>query len=191
VDWGYTNPSAAVVVGLDGDRRAWQLAEFYQQRASLTDTLLPAILDLTRRYQVRVWYCGPDEPEHILALDTALQCAGLPCRARPGDNAVMAGIQTVASRLARRTDGTRGLYVNPACIHTIAEYGAYQYATSLTGGGQRDPSEQPLKQNDHLMDATHYALHTELGQAARAEAYLVGMVDLAHHPELLHREGGG
>ncbi|HEX9058520.1 MAG TPA: phage terminase large subunit [Ktedonobacterales bacterium] len=173
VDWGYTNPAAALVFGLDGDRRAWQLAEFYQRRAGLGDVLLPAILELTRTHHVEVWYCGPDEPEHIDALNAALAREGLPCQARPADNAVVSGIQTVTGLLARRLDGTRGLYVNPACTATITEYGVYQYATAASG--KRDPGEHPLKQTDHAMDATRYALHTELGGAGRAEAYLADL----------------
>ncbi|MEO7002245.1 MAG: terminase family protein [Ktedonobacterales bacterium] len=176
VDWGYTNPSAAVVFGLDGDGRAWQLDEFYQRRASLEETLLPALLDLTRRYQVSVWYCGPDEPEHIVALSAALAREGLPARALRADNSVRAGIQTVTGLLALRADGTRGLSVAPRCINTIAEYESYQYATAANGQNvRRDPSEQPLKQHDHALDATRYALHTALGQARATNAYLAGL----------------
>ena len=170
VDWGYTNPAAAVLFGLDGDERAWQLDEFYQRRAGLEETLLPALLDLTRRYDVRRWYCGPDEPEHIVALNAALVREGLAASAQPADNAVRAGIQTVTGLLARREDGTRGLYVAPRCAHTIAEYGSYQYATGADG--RRDPSEQPLKQHDHALDATRYALHTALSRGRATRAYL-------------------
>lgn len=155
VDWGYTNPSAALVFGVDGDGRAWQLDEFYQRRAGLEATLLPALLDLTRRYGVGAWYCGPDEPEHIAALAAALAREGLPTQALRADNAVQAGIQTVAGLLAPRGDGSRGLYVAPGCLHTIAEYASYQYASAASGAApaRRDASEQPLKQNDHAMDA--------------------------------------
>jgi phage terminase large subunit-like protein len=177
IDWGYTNPAAALVFGLDGDHRAWQLAEFYQRRASLTDVLLPAILDLTRRWDVRTWYCGPDEPEHIAVLDAALVGTGLPARALPAENRVAPGIQTVAGLLALRGDGSRGLYVSPSCERTIAEYGTYRYADALPNG-RRDPSEQPLKQNDHALDATRYALHTELGRGAHADAYLANMTGM-------------
>jgi len=181
VDWGYTNPTAGLVFGVDGDGRAWQLDEFYQRRAGLEATVIPALLDLTRRYGVQTWYCGPDEPEHIEALAAALARAGAPTQALRADNAVQAGIQTVAGLLALRGDGARGLYVAPGCVHTIAEYASYQYATATPGApgqgsaGRRDTSEQPLKQNDHALDATRYALHTALGRAHRVEAYLAGL----------------
>ncbi|HLY29536.1 MAG TPA: Hint domain-containing protein, partial [Ktedonobacterales bacterium] len=152
VDWGYTNPAAALVFGLDGDGRAWQLAEWYQRRAGLETTLLPALLDLTRRYGVSAWYCGPDEPEHIEALSAALARERLSARATKADNAVRAGIQTITGLLALRSDGTRGLYVAPGCVNTIAEYESYRYADAPSGGA-RDASEQPLKQNDHCFGA--------------------------------------
>lgn len=180
VDWGFTNPSAAPVFGLDGDGRAWQLDEFYQRRAPLEETLLPAILDLTRRYGVTRWYCGPDEPEHISALSAALAAAGLGAVALKGDNAIRPGIQTITALLARRADGTRGLHVAPRCVNTITEYGSYQYP--VTGDGSMPDHSQrpgagevPLKRNDHSLDATRYALHTHLTQSRAADAYLAAL----------------
>ena len=182
IDWGYHNPVAAVVFGLDGDGRAWQRDEYYQARIGLDDVVIPALLDLTRRYGVAVWHCGPDEPEHIEKLDAALAREGLACRADRANNAVVPGIQTVTRLLARRADGTHGLYVDPQCACTIAEYGAYQYEpaerAARTG---RDPAERPIKRNDHALDATRYALHTELGQQAQSEAYLARLVRQRAH----------
>jgi len=158
--------------------RQAQIDEFYQRRASLEETVLPALLDLTRRYGVQTWYCGPDEPEHIVALAAALAREGLPTRALRADNSVRAGIQTVTALLALRPDGTRGLYVAPRCVNTIAEYASYQYATPDAPTGQnarRDPSEQPLKQHDHALDATRYALHTALGQSRATNAWLAAL----------------
>jgi hypothetical protein len=182
VDWGYTNPTAAVVFGLDGDGRAHQLDEWYQRRAPLDAVVLPALCDLTRRHGVSVWHCGPDEPEHIAALQAALQAAlireGLPCRALPANDAVRPGIQTVTRLLARREDGTFGLTVAPRCMHTIAEYQSYQYETPASGsigrarGEVKAVSELPMKQNDHALDATRYALHTALGQPMTTRSYL-------------------
>src|SRR6185437_7622048 len=91
VDWGYANPTAACVFGLDGDDRAWQLDEYYQRRAPLDAVVLPALVDLSQRYGVQTWYCGPDEPEHIAALQTALLRAGVSCRALPAEDAVRPG----------------------------------------------------------------------------------------------------
>ena len=188
IDWGYTNPTAAVIFGLDGDDRAWQLDEWYQRRAPLDAVVLPALVDLSKRYHIEAWYCGPDEPEHIAALQTALARAGLSSRALPAEDAVRPGIQTVTRLLGRRGDGTRGLYVAPRCVHTIAEYGMYQYlsdALAASASGSPPPlgeglgvrsgaeaSELPLKQYDHAMDASRYALHTALGRSRATDAWV-------------------
>jgi hypothetical protein len=183
VDWGYTNPSAALVFARDGDGSYWQIAEFYQRRASLEQTLLPELVALTRAHAVEEWFCGPDEPEHIEALRLALSHAGLHTQVTRADNAVRAGIQTVTALLARRADdGRHGLYLAPWLTHTLAEYDQYRYATGAPSG--RDPAEQPLKQNDHALDATRYALHTELARqraATRTDGWLAD----------LKRRGGG
>jgi phage terminase large subunit-like protein len=194
IDWGYTNPAAAVVFGLDGDRRAWQLTEFYERRASLTERIVPRIVELTRGYGVDVWWCDSEDPEAIATLNGAFGREGLQTRARPvkkGPGSVRAGIQTVTGLLAMRGDGTRGLYVDPGCIHTIAEYGSYQYADrgfgegggggGVGGGGmgtERDTREEPVKQGDHAMSATRYVLHSELGAggAAATDAYLAALL---------------
>lgn len=103
-----------------------------------------------------------------------------------GAGSVRAGIQTVTSLLALREDGTRGLYVDPRCVNLIAEFESYAYATAERS--KRDPAEEPVKQSDHLMDATRYALHSELGQQTATEAYLAGMQRLVK-PEIKPQEG--
>ncbi|HEY7092055.1 MAG TPA: phage terminase large subunit [Ktedonobacterales bacterium] len=175
VDWGYTNPTAAAIFGIDQDERAWQLDEYYQRRAPLDAVVIPALLDLTRRYNVRLWRCGPDEPEHIRALDHALAEAKLPCRAFPAANAVRPGIQTITRLLAKREDGTRGLYISPRCVHTLAEYASYQYDSAPIPTGRAGAPllpEQPLKQNDHLMDSTRYILYSTFGHGRSAQPWL-------------------
>jgi hypothetical protein len=113
-------------------------------------------------------------------LQTALVRAGLSCRALPAEDAVRPGIQTVTRLLGRRGDGTRGLYVAPCCIHTIAEYGMYQYAQEPASGPNTVPlggpagyvTELPLKQYDHSMDASRYALYTALGRSRATDAWV-------------------
>jgi hypothetical protein len=179
VDWGYTNPAVALVGGIDGDERLWALDEWAKRRASLEGEVIPAIVGLTRRYGVSVWYCDAEDPEAIAKLDAALVSAdlgGAPtgvCRAAPvkkGPGSVRAGIQTVTRLLALRGDGARGLYVAPQCVLLIAEMGQYSYMTASER--QREPSEEPVKQNDHSLDALRYIAHSELGQATTTDAYL-------------------
>jgi phage terminase large subunit len=122
---------------------------------------------------VGVWYVDSKDPEAIDRTNQALAKQGLACRVRPavkGAGSVRAGIQTVTAALALRSDGTQGLYVDPKCVNLIAEFGSYQYATA--DRAKRDPSEEPLKQRDHALDAMRYALQSELAGVAKTEAYL-------------------
>jgi phage terminase large subunit-like protein len=181
VDWGYTNPAVALVGGIDGDDRLWLLDEWAKRRASLEGEIIPAILGLTRQYGARLWYCDAEDPEAIARLDAALVSANLACRAvavKKGPGSVRAGIQTVTRLLALRGDGTRGLYVDPRCALLIAEMGQYAYATASEK--QRDPAEEPIKQNDHALDALRYLAHSELGQARTTDAYLAELERALH-----------
>jgi hypothetical protein len=76
--------------------------------------------------------------------------------------------------LAVRGDGLPGLLVDRSCVNTIAEYGMYRYPVPAAEGVtlKRDPRDEPVKLADHAMDATRYALHGELGEAVKTEAYL-------------------
>jgi hypothetical protein len=50
------------------------------------------------------------------------------------------------------------------------------FTQHVTGGCARaDARDEPVKLADHEMDAMRYALHGELGGAARTEAYLAAM----------------
>jgi hypothetical protein len=66
--------------------------------------------------------------------------------------------------------------VDPCCLSTVAQDGVYGYPAVQEGSTlKRDPRDEPVKLADHAMDATRYALHGELGEAARTEAYLAAM----------------
>ena len=108
MNWGDTTPTA--VLGIDQDERAWRLDEFYQRRAPLDAVIIPTLLELTRKYNARLWRRGPDEPEHIRALGQALAEARLPCRAFPAANSVRPGIQIITRLLSKRADGSITVY---------------------------------------------------------------------------------
>ena len=60
----------------------------------------------------------------------------------------------VVRRLIRTAEGDVGLRVHPRCKHFIAEMSdLYQYPE---GTGGKDPSELPVKQDDHGPDALRY-----------------------------------
>jgi hypothetical protein len=73
----------------------------------------------------------------------------------------------------------------------LAKCATYSYATApgepsspAAPDGARDPSEESIKQNDHCLDATRYALHTALARERRVAGYLA---DLARRADRAHQ----
>ena len=63
------------------------------------------------------------------------------------------GLQAVKNRLVVQGDGRPRLTVSADCVYTIAEFESYQWAENRQG-----MKDQPVKANDHCMDALRYAV---------------------------------
>lgn len=170
VDWGFKNPAVALPLYIDHDDRAFVVDEYYQRGVGLTgasqtvgeDGLSKAILDFTKQYSIDLWYCGPDEPEHILALNAMFGKHGMKAKAVAANDEIVPGIETVRRQMAMRKDDTVGLKLSAKCAFTKAEFQTYQYADAKEG--QRDPQDKPIKRSDHALDALRYACHSALGR---------------------------
>lgn len=147
VDWGYTNPGVMVIFGVDGDGRMWGLHEEYRRQRRIEEWANVAA-ELRDTYRVTRWFCDPSEPSYIRALVEA------GCKAEAADNRVTAGIQAVKNRLVRRGDGRARLVLSPDFVQAAAEFEQYQWR-GQRGGGFAD---EPVKANDHVMDAIRYAV---------------------------------
>ena len=136
VDLGWTNPSAVVALAFDGDDRAYILDEFYQNRVQ------PEVLISECKLMVEQWgngpfYCDRSEPQTI----DAFRKAGL--NARPDVSKRDDGIHELGGRFKVQADGKPRIYVHKACVNWIHEVMVY---------------DAEVKENDHAMDATRYAL---------------------------------
>lgn len=147
VDEGYTNPAAHVLVCEDSDGRRHQAAEWYA-RQRLEPDVIAHLVEWNEKY----------EPEAILvdpsaaSLIAALQNEGLP--AVKANNDVQAGIAAVHKYMVIAGDGKPRMTVGPVCENTIREYETYENKPDGQGGYLDDP----IKRNDHAMDAKRYAM---------------------------------
>lgn len=149
VDYGTSNPSHAVLVGLGEDRRLYVTSEWRYDATigvgSLTD------MELSRR--LRDWLTTT--PDWIAVDPSAASFAEQLWRdgltPTPADNEVLDGIRTVASLLA-----TNQLKVHTSCHHLIGEMVTYAWDDNASTRGE----DKPLKQADHGPDALRYALFT-------------------------------
>lgn len=146
VDWGFANPGVINVLGMDGDGRLWHVAEHYQRQRRVEDWVEVA-KQARETWHVKAFYCDPSEPDYI----RQFRDAGLP--AEGANNTVTTGIQALKNRLVVQPDGRPRLLVRRDCVHTIAEFESYQWAENRYG-----VKDEPLKANDHSMDALRYAV---------------------------------
>ena len=158
VDWGYTNPGALVVCGVDGDGRLYVVHEVYRTRMTM-DWWIEQAKDAQRRFKIRVFVCDPSEPEHI----EKFRRAGL--RALAGYNRIMPGILAVKERLASAGDERPRLYwledalvlpdpglrAEKRPVSSLDEISVYVW-------NDKTRKDEPVKENDHGLDALRYVV---------------------------------
>lgn len=138
LDFGFNNPSALIRVGnYDGQFYVKQL--IYERGLTNTD-----LIDKMRTLEIpqtSIIYGDTAEPARIEEIGRA----GFNCK--PSDKSVKDGIDYV-----RR----QKLFVDNGSVDLIKELRMYKYKTNKNDEVQDDP----VKMNDHLMDALRYALYT-------------------------------
>ncbi|MFE3197175.1 PBSX family phage terminase large subunit [Embleya sp. NPDC059237] len=157
VDYGTTNPLVGLLLGLGEDRRLYLASEYrYDSRVSrraMTDAEYSAALRAhVRGYQplagqVPAWtVVDPSAASFI----TQLFRDGWP-GVTQADNEVLPGIRAIGSLL-----GNDRLRVHSSCRGWIDEITGYSWDPKATAQGR----DEPLKQDDHSMDAGRYAVYT-------------------------------
>lgn len=140
VDFGHTNPAAIGTVNKDKDARYFITNEYYETgkvQSELNQEMLSR--------QLSAWYPDPAEPDRI----EEMRRANLTILEVSKDT--VAGIDTVKSLFKQNR-----LFIHKDCKHLIFELENYRYKPQQA---DRNASEEPIKENDHLMDGMRYALH--------------------------------
>lgn len=146
LDFGFSNPFAAVWGHLDHDDVLWITGERYRSQCTL-----PIHCEAIPR-GVRYW-CDPADPESIrelrIAGHDAVPCVHLPGRGAAGEakKPKLAGIDRVSERI--RTGRLR--IVRSKCPNLVRELGLYHYNSD-------NLSEDPVKEDDHSCDALRYLI---------------------------------
>jgi hypothetical protein len=136
VDFGWTNPSAIIVIAHDSDNRVYALDEFYQSQTH-TETLIKELKDFAREYGSGPIFCDKTSPETI----EVIRHAGLP--AEPYANRREDGLRELGGRFLIAGDGKPRIYISNRCANLINELFEYNEA---------------VKERDHAVDALRYAL---------------------------------
>jgi phage terminase large subunit len=135
-DFGWTNPAAIVCVGFDGDARAYILDEFYQNRTQ-PETLIQELKEMLAEHGQGRIICDRSAPATI----AMFRSAGLNAVAHESKRED--AIPEFGGRFIVQGDGKPRIYVSSKCVNWIHEVMVYN---------------SEVKENDHLMDASMYAI---------------------------------
>jgi len=161
IDFGYTNPFVCQWWAIDGDGRMYLYRELYQTRALVSD-MAKRIIELSQGEQIEATIADHDAEDRA-----TLEREGI--YSLPAAKAVAPGIEAVQARLRVAGDGKPRLFVlrdslverdqrlaeskKPVC--TSQEFASYVWVKSADG---RPVKEQPVKIDDHGMDAMRYGV---------------------------------
>jgi hypothetical protein len=150
VDFGWTNPTAVVVTGLDGDGRVYVLDELYEKQLK-TEDLIRALRDFRQVYGEGEILCDPSAPETIDAIRRAgLKASGYHSKREDG-------LRELGGRFQKAGDGKPRIFISQKCVNLISELSEYK---------------EDMKQNDHAVDALRYSLRLYAVEGSVAARFL-------------------
>lgn len=143
IDYGYQNPFVCLWGAVDEDGRLVVYDEHYRTKTLIADHAA-AIKGRAGTYRFTV-------SDHDAQDSAELGTHGI--STRPAQKDVIRGIQKVKARLIPQADGRPRLLIHERCTNLLREFGSYRWAEAKEG---RNDREEPVKENDHAMDALRY-----------------------------------
>jgi phage terminase large subunit len=143
IDYGYTNPFVCLWGAVDEDNRLHIYDEHYRAKTLIRDHA-EAIRRRDGIYRFTV-------ADHDAQDNAEMGAVGI--STRPAQKDVIRGIQKLKARLAVQADGRPRLTIAPKCANLIREFSSYRWNETKEG---RNDKEEPVKENDHAMDALRY-----------------------------------
>jgi PBSX family phage terminase large subunit len=140
VDFGYTNPSAILKIGVDFDNNYWIVDEWYKTQQT-KEQLIVALGTMNPNYV----YPDPEDAEGV----AKLQEAGF--NVMPVNKNKIEGINKVRECIKQGR-----LRVKRGCINFLEEIESYHYPDDNGNGNLK---EEPVKEKDHLQDSLKYCLY--------------------------------
>lgn len=147
VDFGFTNPAAVLTLKQDDDGRFFLMDEWYKR--GQTDAQIADFVAASRFNEV---YPDPESASGI----QELRSRGVNVReVIKNRDSVRNGINVV-----REMFKSNRLFIHQSCISTIQELETYSYPDKKP---DHNEEENPIKENDHAMDALRYPLMMKAG----------------------------
>jgi PBSX family phage terminase large subunit len=153
IDWGFTNPTAFVIIGVDSDLNYAQVAEYYETKKT-TPELIEAAHKFQTKYKIKYWYADPEDPEKIAQFNRA----GL--RTIPAINDWEKGHSAVTEVLRNK----RFQIIRGKCPNTLDEFESHHYPEGDEG---REIKEKPVDANNHALSGVRYVIVSNEGGTGR------------------------
>jgi PBSX family phage terminase large subunit len=165
IDYGYTNPFVCLWGAIDYDGRLYIYDEHYQPRM-----LIKEHADAVKaRGGAYAWTVA----DHDAQDNAEMRNQGVQTKNAKKD--VIEGIQKVKARMKVQGDGFPRLFISRACRNLVKELGLYSWASPKMG---RSELEEPVKANDHAMDALRYMVMEIDKGSGRVSAVPMGAIGL-------------
>lgn len=154
VDFGFTNPTAIGFFLIDYDQNWWLYDEVYERQRTM-DEIVNIIRDKTQGQSINFYVGDSAQAEHIENLrGKAIPITPIKKR----KDSIQLGIDLCAELLKPREQLTGKpkpkFFVAEHCKHFVEEIEQYKYPEKRP---EKNEKEDPIKENDHLMDAWRYA----------------------------------
>jgi len=152
IDFGFRNPAAVLDVYFDGEN-IWVEDEWY--KTERTDIQIADYVSLCKFKAVY-----PD-PENQSAIEELKRKNVNVREVKKGKGSIEHGINSVKEILINDT-----LRINKKCVNLISEFEMYSYDDEK---GDKNENENPIKANDHALDALRYFISSFLPIIQRKE----------------------
>lgn len=148
IDWGFNNPFVCLWLARDSDNCWYVYAEHYQSRETLAYHA-ERIKQISSSEKYRITWADHDSQDRYEFMKLGISTM-------PAKKDVHLGIEAVQKILKVQPNGKPRFFIFKNCTHTISEIAGYQWAE---GTERKDPTDEPLKVNDHTCDAARYAIY--------------------------------
>lgn len=145
IDFGFTNPTAVITIEKDFDGSYWITNEWY--KPGKTDI---QIAEYVKALNLEEVYPDPESPSAIEELNKA----GVYCKeVVKNKDSIKNGISKIRSLFLRNK-----IHIHSSCVNLIWELENYRYPDKRDN---RNEEENPIKENDHALDALRYAIYMD------------------------------
>lgn len=154
LDRGFTNPTAVPIIAVNSDGDWYQTHELYRTKLTNPELSL-ALNEIQTIAGVPVFEFETMDSANAGDIQELLDLGHgfIGVKKESGESSksyVRWKIQKFAERLRIRENGLPRYWVHPRCVNTLREFESYKWPETRA---EQNADENPLKVNDHMMDA--------------------------------------